>query len=172
MPAGLLDRDTILQLVRGTPALIEGAVEIAAQVQPNGVDLTLREVARYASAGAADFSNKGRVLSATEPLPFDDTGGLHLGPGPYLVTFNEVVNLPRDLAALGRTRSSLLRSGVALHTAVWDAGYSGRSQSLMTVYNPHGFTIHRDARIMQLVFLRLEQPVAEGYAGAFLRENL
>ena len=114
----------------------------------------------------------GRVLPATEPLPFDAAGNLHLEPGPYLVTFNEVVNLPRDLAALGRTRSSLLRGGVALHTAVWDAGYSGRSQSLMTVYNPHGFTLNKDARVMQLVFFRLEQPVPEGYTGAFLRENL
>ena len=172
MPRGLLDKLTILELIRGEPPLVKGAVDIETQLQPNGVDLTLREVARYASAGAADFSNAGRVLPQTEPLPFDATSNLHLEPGPYLITFNEVVSLPRDLAALGRTRSTLLRGGVALHTAVWDAGYSGRSQSLMTVYSPHGFSLQRDARVMQLVFFRLEQPVAEGYAGAFLRENL
>ncbi len=75
-------------------------------------------------------------------------------------------------AALGRTRSSLLRSGVALHTAVWDAGYSGRSQSLLVVYNPHGFTLTRDARIMQVVFLPLEQAARQGYSGRFLGENV
>ena len=172
MPRGLLDKRTILDLIEAAPPLIEGAVDLAIQVQPNGIDLTLREVAGYASAGAADFSNAGRVLPDTKALPFDASGAVFLKPGPYLMTLNEVVNLPRDLAAQGRTRSSLLRSGVALHTAVWDAGYSGRSQSLMTVYNPHGFTLYRDARIMQLVFFRLERPVAEGYAGAFQNENL
>ena len=172
MPPGLLDKRSILELVRAAPPLIEGAVDLEAQVQPNGFDLTLRDVAAYASAGAIDFSNALRVLSDTELMRFDSGGRLFMEPGSYLVTFNEVVNLPRDLAALGRTRSSLLRCGVALHTAVWDAGYRGRSQSLLTVYNPHGFTLHRDARIVQLVFLRLAQPVDAGYAGRFLGENV
>jgi len=172
MPHGLLDKHTILELLNAEPPLVEQAVEIGAQVQPNGVDLTLRDVARYTSAGTADFSNASRELPSTDVLPYRPAGTLHLDPGAYFVTFNEVVNLPKDLAALGRTRSTLLRCGVALHTAVWDAGYSGRSQSLMTVYNPAGFTVHRDARIMQLIFFRLEQPVTDGYAGVFLRENV
>ena len=169
---GLLDRHSILERLAADPPLIEGLIDEGTQVQPNGVDLTLQSVASYAGVGAADFSNAKRVAAATESLQFDDEGGLHLEPGAYLVQFNEVVHLPLDLAALGRTRSSLLRSGVALHTAVWDAGYSGRSQSLLTVYNPSGFDVYRDARIMQLVFFALEQPAAEGYRGVYLNENV
>ncbi|MBI3743598.1 MAG: deoxyuridine 5'-triphosphate nucleotidohydrolase, partial [Chloroflexi bacterium] len=75
-------------------------------------------------------------------------------------------------AALGRTRSSLLRCGAALHTAVWDAGYSGRSESLMVVYNPAGFTLEHNARIMQLVFFALAQEVHEGYRGVYKGERM
>jgi dUTP pyrophosphatase len=74
--------------------------------------------------------------------------------------------------ALGRPRSSLLRSGGAIHTAVWDAGYHGRSQALLVVYNPQGFRVQRDARLLQLVFFRLEQPVRAGYQGRYLGEGL
>ena len=146
-------------------------MDIATQVQPNGVDLTLRDVSAYTSAGAIDFSNERRVLAGLSPLAFGDGGTVQLAPGPYLVTFNEIVHLPLDLAALGRTRSSLLRCGAALHTAVWDVGYSGRSQSLLTVYNPHGITLERNARIMQLVFFCLASPADQGYAGRFQNEN-
>ena len=171
MPAGLLDKRTLLLLLNANPPLVDGAVDLATQLQPNGIDLTVRDVARYTSAGAADFSNAKRVVSETKALACRD-GALFLEPGPYLVTFNEVVHIPKDVAALGRTRSSLLRSGIALHTAVWDAGYEGRSQSLMTVHNPQGFTLHKDARIMQLVFFRLESPMEQGYVGTYLRENM
>ena len=171
MPSGVLDMRAILDRVNASPPLVEGAPDLQAQVQSNGIDLTVRDVARYTTTGAVDFTNAGRVLAQTEPVEFDSAGRLRLLPGPYLVSFNEVVHLPLDLAALGRTRSSLLRCGVALHTAVWDAGYSGRSQSLMVVYNPEGFTLQQDARIMQLVFLLLERSVEEGYRGAYQSEN-
>ena len=74
--------------------------------------------------------------------------------------------------ALGRPRSSLLRSGVSLHTAVWDAGYQGRSQSLLTVHHAGGFRLQRDARLAQLVFFRLSSPPSQGYQGRYQGEGL
>ncbi len=74
--------------------------------------------------------------------------------------------------ALGRPRSSLGRSGVTIHTAVWDAGYSGRSTSLLSVLNSEGFRVQRDARVMQLVFVGLAAPTTEGYAGQYQGENI
>ncbi len=172
MAGALLDRQSILERMRGTPPLVEGLLDAETQLQPNGIDLTAREAARLTSPGAAGFSNEARRLSEREPVPFDEAGRAHLSPGAYLITMNEVVHLPLDLAAMGRTRSSLLRCGVALHTAVWDAGYSGRSESLMVVYNPQGFVLERNARVLQLVFFRLEREASEGYRGRYLRENL
>jgi len=171
-PPGLLSKQGLLARIAATPPLIEGAIDIATQVQPNGVDLTLRDISRYDGPGLIDFSNARRSLPKLAPVAFDAAGNAHLKPGSYLVTFNEIVHIPLDLAALGRTRSSLLRCGAALHTAVWDAGYSGRSQCLMVVYNDSGVTLTRDARIMQLVFYTLETAAAEGYKGAYQGENV
>jgi dUTP pyrophosphatase len=55
---------------------------------------------------------------------------------------------------------------------VWDAGYRGRSQALLVVFNELGYRVQRGARLMQLVFFRLAGPVSEGYQGRFLGENL
>lgn len=61
---------------------------------------------------------------------------------------------------------------MALHTAVWDAGYHGKGQSLLTVHNVQGIFLERYVRIGQLVFHRLERPTVEGYAGQYQGENL
>jgi dUTP pyrophosphatase len=136
------------------------------------MDLTLQSLDRYLDAGQLGKSNADRRLPATELVAFGPAGSAHLAPGPYLATLNEVVHLPNEVMALGKPRSSLLRSGVAIHNAVWDAGYHGRSQVLMVVYNPHGFIVARDARILQLVFFTLEMPTATPYRGQFHQERL
>ncbi len=168
----MLDRGSILHLVQNSPPLLAGFPSLDHQLQPNGFDLTLCQVDRLTSVGYMGNSPDQRGLSDTKLLEFDRPGWLHLAAGSYLVTFNEVVNLPLDLMALGRPRSSLLRSGVSIHTAVWDAGYQGRSQALLSVYNPDGYQVQKDARMLQLVFFRLEQPLNQGYQGRFLGENL
>jgi len=170
--AGVLSREDILAGLIASPPLLEDLLDIEQQVQPNGVDLTVKEIAAFSSPGTISVDNTERVISGTTPIVFDEESSINLPPGCYLVTCNEVVNLPKDIMGLARPRSSLLRCGVSIHTAVWDAGYSGRSQSLMAVYNPHGFTLHRNARILQMVFFHLSQEVAEGYNGIFQGENI
>ena len=172
MIAGALDRESIGNLVLGNPPLVEGHVSLDEQLQPNGFDLTLRAVSRMTSGGGMGAGPDQRELSSTEVIGFDSVGWLELDPGPYLITFNEVVNLPLDVMALGRPRSSLLRSGVSVHTAVWDAGYRGRSQALLLVQNPLRYRLQRDARVVQLVFFRLAAPAGQGYQGRFWGENL
>ena len=172
MGDGVLDQETILELISSSHPLVEGYLDLSSQLQPNGFDLTLREVSRFTSAGAVHSGTTPSTLAQSISMPFDSEGKLHLAKGAYMVTLNEVVNLPHQVMALARPRSSLLRSGVAIHTAVWDAGYRGRSQALLTVYNPLGYGLARDARILQMVFLHLARPVHEGYQGRFLNENI
>jgi len=169
---GVLTRSDIRRMLDNQPPLIADAVDLDEQIQPNGIDLTVREVAFFSSRGRLSTSDRSRELSALTRLEFGVDGGLDLLPGPYLVTFNEVVTLPDYVMALGRPRSSLNRCGVSMHSAVWDAGYSGRSQSLLVIYNPHGFRLHRNARIMQLVFFYTSGSVDKGYNGKYLNENL
>ena len=169
---GVLTRQDILRMQGNQPPLIADAVDLSEQIQPNGVDLTVREVSFFSSRGRLSASNRGRELSTLTRLEFGVDDGLDLLPGPYLVTFNEVVSLPDNVMALGRPRSSLNRCGISMHSAVWDAGYTGRSQSLLVVYNPHGFRLHRNARIMQLVFFYTAGGVDHGYSGKYQNENL
>jgi len=167
----ILSKENIHRLLQQQPPLIEGYINLEEQVQPNGIDLTLREVALLQTSGKIAVSNSQRLVSGLAPLVFDGLGFIDLMPGAYIVTFNEIVHLPKNVMALATPRSSLLRCGVTVNTAVWDAGYSGRSQSLMVVYNPQGFRLQRNARIVQLVFFQLTEET-EGYHGAYQGENI
>lgn len=162
-----LDRATIAELLDADPPLVRGYVDLASQLQPNGFDLTLAEVAAFTEPGVIGETNAQRRLAGVEPTPFGADGLVHLEPGPYRITFNEVVSLPLDVMTIGQTRSSLLRSGVAVHGGLGDAGFRGAYQALMVVYHPGGFTVARNARLLQIAFFRLAQPVTEGYQGRF-----
>lgn len=168
---GVLSREQILALIKAEPPLIEDFIDLEAQLQPNGFDLSLETVSRFTGPGTVARDNRDRRLPGIESLAFDHNEQVYLTPGSYLVRFNERVNLPADVMAYARPRSSMLRAGVALHTAVWDAGYSGQGVSLLVIYNPHGFRLQHDARIGQLVFHRLEQPTSDGYQGAYQGES-
>jgi dUTP pyrophosphatase len=167
----VLSSKDIRRLLKSQPPLVEGWLNLDEQVQANGFDLTLRDVAEIKSAGTIAQANNQRVLSDLLPLPLNNKGFLDLAAGIYMVTYNEIVHLPKNIMALGRPRSSLLRCGVNVGTAVWDAGYEGRSQSLLMVHNPKGFRVQQNARITQLVFMELTGE-SEGYKGFYQGENI
>ena len=169
---GVLSGDQLRRLVGGDEPLLDDWLDLDTQVQPNGFDLTLASVSRFTTAGTLGPDNSDRVLPDIEAMPFADDGFVMLSPGPYLIVFNEAVRLPTDVMALGRPRSSLGRAGVAIHSAVWDAGYHGRSSSLLVITNPAGFRVARNARLLQLVFMRLDEPAQRGYAGVYQGERL
>jgi dUTP pyrophosphatase len=170
-PAGsVLRADGIRALLRGEPPLVEPVGDLDAQLQPNGFDVTLESVWQMHGAGAIGVSNDDRLIPGRDPV--EPSGGWFvLVPGTYLIRFQEAVALPLDVMAFGRSRSSLLRCGAAIHTAVWDAGYRGRSEALMVVYAESGLRLAQAARVLQLVFVRLEAPT-HAYAGAYQGENL
>jgi len=161
----------IRELILKNPPLVENYIDLKTQTQPNGFEMTVSEVYALFGAGAADFDNRDRKTSEKKLLPFSENGWIHLNPGIYSVVLNETVHIPKDIGAIALHRSSLIRSGVVLGTAVWDAGYSGRSECLMIVHNPAGFDLKKDARIMQLLFFRLGTDVGQLYNGIYQNEN-
>jgi dUTP pyrophosphatase len=170
----VLGRAALLARLAADPPLVDDLADVATQVQPHGIDLRLESVWRFASGGAIGRDGPGgdgRALPEREVVAFDGAGAVHLAAGAYLVRFEEIVHLPTDVMALARPRSTLLRCGAALHTAVWDAGYVGRSEALLVVSNSHGLRLERGARICQLVFFLLDAP-GTGYEGAYQGENL
>lgn len=168
---GALGREALLRRIQGDRPLIADFLSLEDQLQPNGFDLSLAQVSGLQGPAVLGKSNAERVLPEPVVVPFDAEGWVHLAPGPYQVLFNEIVDLPNDLMALGRPRSSICRCGATLGTAVWDAGYRGRSTALLLVEHRDGLRVARDARLMQLVFFTLDQATERGYDGIYQGEN-
>ena len=166
----VLTREELRAALAADPPLVEGA-DGAAQLQPNGIDLRAERIQRLVSGGRLGAAEADRDPAEREDVAADPAGWWDLALGAYVITYRERVNLPADLTALLRPRSSLLRSGVTIHGAVWDAGYSGRGEGLLSVMNPKGYRLQRGARVAQLVFFRLSSATLEAYAGKYQGEN-
>ncbi len=167
----VLSREELRAALAGHPPLVED-VDVAAQLQPNGVDLRAERVQRLTSPALLGVADAVREPAGREDVRADGDGWWDLHQGAYVITYREKVNLPSHLTALVLPRSSLLRSGVTLHGAVWDAGYSGRGEGLLAVLNPRGYRLQRGARVAQLVFFRLSSATVDGYAGRYQGENV
>jgi dUTP pyrophosphatase len=155
-----------------------GAPDAGLQRQPAGFDLTAAQISRFTGPAALGFDNQLRELPPYEELPWIPSAAesgaalpesVWLERGAYLVTYNELVSVPSDCAGLVLPRSSLMRCGAILHSALWDPGYSGRGQGLLTVFNE--LRLYRNARIGQFVLIALESAADELYSGRYQGEN-
>jgi dUTP pyrophosphatase len=152
------------------PPLVEGVAEM--QLQPDGVELTVDRVLALSGAGYLGAENADRQVAPTEEVKPNGQGWWKLPSGVYRLVLSEAVHIPSNICAIARPRSSLLRSGVSLGTALWDSGYEGRSEVLCMVHNPKGFRLQRGARVLQLIFFELEEEVEGGYEGKYQGENM
>jgi dUTP pyrophosphatase len=158
--------------MKSNPPLVEEMVDPTVQLQPNGIDLTLHQVREFKGPGSIGFANSDRTIAEVEPVEFDSRGWVKLGKGCYSIVYNEIVNIPSNFIAIAKPRSSLLRSGVSVETAVWDAGYSGRSESLLIVSNELGFRVRKNARLVQLIFFEMARSTSKTYSGIFQGEGI
>lgn len=166
-PLAVLAGEDLREALRWEPPLVEGLVDEEVQLQPNGIELTLKSVAALVGSGSLAFDNRDRELAKARHLTFDSEGWVSLKPGSYRVAFNEVVHIPGDVFAIARPRSSLQRSGVSVVTALWDSGFQGESESLLVVHNSHGFRLRKGARLIQLVFFKMLTGVEDPYSGHY-----
>ncbi|MEZ5339801.1 MAG: deoxyuridine 5'-triphosphate nucleotidohydrolase [bacterium] len=148
-----------------------GSPDPDTQRQPAGYDFSLKSIAAFRGPATLDFSNAKRELPELAELAWPEDGSpIELSPGGYLVTYNETVSVPEHSAGILLPRSSLMRCGATLHSALWDPGYIGKGQGLMTVYN--SLRLHRDARIAQFILIAIEGQVESLYSGQYQGENL
>lgn len=145
-------------------AMKEGSIT-AEQVQPNGVDLTLGAVFRPAEPGRIDRETTS-VADRQETPPED--GYYRLERGNYVVRYGDPVRIPSEHVGFVYPRSSLLRNGCTLDTAVWDAGYEGVGEGLLEVGHP--IEIEPKARICQLVLATAD--THRTYDGSYQEEHL
>ncbi len=166
----MLNSNDIRQMIEKN-GVISDFINLEKQIQPSGFDLSLKEVYHYENSGAVDFSNEERVIAKTKEIKPDSNGWYKLKEGCYTVIYNEIVKIPLDIVVIARPRSTMLRNGATVETAVWDPGYQGRSSSLLIIYNPFGLRIKENARIAQLIFYNIDF-VEKGYSGIYQRERI
>ncbi|KAM0794460.1 deoxyuridine 5'-triphosphate nucleotidohydrolase [Usnea florida] len=176
------------------PNIIRNIRSAKIQAQPCGVDLTLKRIKTWTSPGSVDFDNTLRQNASAVEVPFisqheqsqnlsthflqtlfNDPAKLKkherldsvlLNPGAYLVDFNETIDTPLSLMGQIFVRSSLFRSGALLSAGVMDSGYKGAVGAMLQVVNPYGLLLFRGARLAQMVFHQMSEPVV-GYSGVY-----
>ncbi len=138
------------------------------QVQPAGVDLTVKKISRFKTEGILSVDNNDRVISEVDDLKIINSF-FSLTPGAYMVRYNEEIQIPENTIGLVFPRSSLMRMGATIHTAVWDPGYKGKGISLLTVYN--NLKIQVNSRISQLILIKTEDTPNTLYNGIYQNEK-
>ena len=147
-----------------------GYIDFDLQLTPLGFDMT---VEKYMKVGGddpdavIDFDNSYRKIPTYENIGTE----AFLLPGEAVtVQYNEKMNLPYNVFAIGYPRSTLLRCSTTAHSAVWDAGYEGRGKGLIHNVGAGTVFLMENARVMQMMFWRMDKEV-KGYNGAYQNEG-
>lgn len=130
-------------------------LDTSEQVQPNGVDLRSDEIIQVEGRaylprdGKMDFSElRGRKQTLKE-------GVWHLRAGyHYLVNFQEYISVPEGYCATILPRSSMLRVGSFLTSALYDTGFEGVLGCSLRPINP--ISIQWGARLAQVIFMKAD----------------
>ena len=158
--------------------IVKNVIDFDTQLQMCGVDLTVEKIVEFTNRdirGTLDFDNTKRVIPTADERPrfrrdlhkLDDWS-YFLSPGAYLVHYNEEVNIPENVLGIVFPRSSLMRMGATLQSAVWDPGYNGKGCGLLIVHK--NIEIWKNARIGQIIFLTTDAKIT--YKGIFQNERL
>jgi dUTP pyrophosphatase len=139
------------------------------QIQQCGIDLRVGKIYKIDGRGIIDFTNEKRELPTyIEIFDSERDEKIDLQPGIYVVKIADRIKVPENAAGFAYPRSSLLRMGVTIYTAVHDPGYEGYPAYLLHVLNP--ITIYKHARIAQIVFVECRD-VAGLYEGIYNEKN-
>lgn len=143
-------------------------------IQPAGVDLRAGKIFQLDHHDTFELLKSGKNLpSRYEVLldrnfPTKPRAGWHLTPGAYIVRYEQIIGIPDNCVGLVKPRSSVMRAGGMVNTAVWDPGYKGKGEGRLKIEVPTN--LGKGARIAQLVFLPAE--AGEQYDGQYQGENL
>lgn len=165
----IISGSDLKRYLRGRSPVVSGMISPKSQVSVNGIDLTVRSIQRFIGKGCLGVrSEETRFPNLSKEMKIEST--VHLRQGCYKIKYNEKIQVPTNLAAIARPRSTLLRLGATVETALWDSGYTGRSESLLVVHNRFGIDLPKNARVVQLVFMRTTK--RQRYKGRYGNENL
>lgn len=145
--------------------LVQNMISEDLQIQPAGVDFTVKSINKWVDGGIIDFDDKKRKISNLDELKFEES--IKLEKGTYLVCFNETVSLPDNVMVFVQTRSSLLRMGATVTAGYIDPGYSGLVLAVLNVFNENGIEVYKNARVCQWRFDLLSESAETLYEGQY-----
>ena len=152
---------------------ISSLIDPKIQETVHGIDLTFKTIL-VATGGKfqLDFDNELRLLPEMEHFPIDweTYGEITLPPNTsHVIIYNEFIKIPSGYCGLVLPRSSLLRGGATLYSALWDSGYEGRGTGVLHV-GPTPLILLKNARIGQMIFLKAD--TTKKYEGVYNRERI
>lgn len=129
---------------------------------PNGIDLRLGMVYELKEDECLyGLMNSGKHIPPHQPKPIqfykigllggDIEGWVLLPNVPYILEVQNDIEINQDCMQTYYPRSTLLRSGCTLHTAVGDAGYCGKLAFLFINHSNRPFVLEKGVRFAQLV---------------------
>jgi dUTP pyrophosphatase len=138
------------------------------QKQPAGFDVTVSNIQSYPQTIFDLRIEKGENSSLIQVAKSDDDH-FDLAPGAYFVELNEITTIPPDAIGLLLPRSTLLRNGLDVRTALFDPGYSGQPKVMLVCHRPA--RIQKFSRIGQLVILKSDKEFSSKYSGRYQGER-
>ncbi len=138
-----------------SPLLIKQILNVPDEIlDTSGIKLHLWKI--YVFKGNGLLGIRHRRLPEYEELEPKDNEYYHLPTGAYVVRYKEYVRIPEHCIGIVLPRSSLLRMGATIYSAVWDPGYEGQGIGLLAVFNPYGLDLLKNSHIAQLVLFKVE----------------
>lgn len=149
------------------------------QRQPNGIDLRLGAVYEIVDNGYVyGLLKDNKNVPPHIPVPIEEIPthegyikGWGLQPETlYILEVENDIKISDNCAQTYYPRSTLLRSGCTLHTAVGDAGYNGKLAFLFINHLKGPFVLEKGVRFAQLLDYQVEG-VNQGYDGDYQNDK-
>ena len=135
-------------------------------LQQQGIDVRIDKIFKLTGTGIIRKVGKTQLPSTS---PILDLGYWDLEPGYYEVELMEGIKMPNNAALQFKTRSSLVRSGVIVHSGQFDAGFeTEHAGCFIEVIRPT--RIEREARIAQAIVFQSDA-VDNTYEGQFQNDK-
>jgi deoxycytidine triphosphate deaminase len=144
------------------------SVDSGEQKQPAGFDVTVSNIQSFPQSWFTLGIEKGEN-SVLVQVPVSDNSYFDLSPGAYFVELNEITTIPPDAIGILLPRSTLLRNGLDVRTALFDPGYSGQPKVMLVCHRP--VRIQKFSRIGQLIILKSDREFSSKYSGRYQGER-
>jgi dUTP pyrophosphatase len=142
-------------------------VDSGEQKQPAGYDVTISKAYSYSESTYLLSIAKTENSELKEVYP--KGGYFDLPPGQYLIELNEITTIPKDAIGILFPRSTLLRNGLDVRSALFDPGYSGQPKVMLICYRRA--RVQRFSRVGQLVLIRSDREFSKQYSGNYQGER-